>query len=296
MTWLREPLFHFLIGGALLFGTYALLTDESAAPRESSAAAVLITANEISWLSETWERQRGSEPTGRELQGLVTDYLREELLAREARELQLDENDTVVRRRLAQKMSFFLEDTMRLAEPADDELRRIYGAHPERFRTPRRVSFSQIYFNRDTRGDQAWDDTRKALAELTKPGGETDAIALGDASLLASEGIAMDEASVAADFGAEFARAMFALPPGAWRGPIESGYGLHLVRITEVFEGKQLPFTEARGKVLESWRSDMQAAAERRYFAGLLKKYEVVVDADLVPLLGPLLAAARDAE
>ena len=110
--WLKEPLLHFLVAGGVLFGAYAWLNH--GAP-ENSAGVVRITASEVAWLKETWARQWQRAPDDRELQGLVADYLREELLAREARAMGLDEGDTIVRRRLAQKMTFLLEDTARIA-------------------------------------------------------------------------------------------------------------------------------------------------------------------------------------
>ena len=109
---------------------------------------VRVGENDVKWLKETWARQWQREPTREELHGLVIDFLKEELLAREAREMGLDENDTIVRRRLAQKVEF-VQDTARLAEPTEDDLRRFYAAHPERFSEEARVSFTHVYFSRD---------------------------------------------------------------------------------------------------------------------------------------------------
>ena len=111
---LKEPLLHFLVLGALLFAVYSWL-NRSLPDNKSAAGTVRITSNEIAWLKETWSRQWQREPTRDELRGLVTDFLKEELLAREARALGLDQNDTIVRRRLAQKLEFLVQDTSRLA-------------------------------------------------------------------------------------------------------------------------------------------------------------------------------------
>lgn len=130
MKFLKEPLLHFLIIGTLMFGAYSWLNRGAISTR-----VVHLRTNEILWLKETWTRQWQREPTEAELQGLVAEYLREELFAREAHELGLDENDTIIRRRLAQKLEFLVQDTSRLAEPTEDDLRRFYAASPERFRT-----------------------------------------------------------------------------------------------------------------------------------------------------------------
>lgn len=288
MKLLKEPLLHFLIAGAVLFGAYTWLNCD--AP-ENSAGVVRITAGEVAWLKETWARQWQRAPDDRELQGLVADYLREELLAREARAMGLDEGDTIVRRRLAQKITFLLEDTARIAEPAEEELRRLYEANRERFQSPARISFTHVYFNRDRRGERAMADAEQALKELSRGAAPAKVVELGDPSLLPTEFADLDEQAVASQFGAAFARAVCAIEPGRWQGPIESGYGLHLVRVADVHKPQLRSFAEVRAQLLEEWRSEKQKAADEAYFAGLIEKYDVVVDESVKPLLGPALAA-----
>ncbi len=287
MKFLKEPLLHFLLAGAMFFGTYAWLNDGASDKAAGSDRTVHITANEVAWLQEAWARQWQRPPSESELRGLLTDYLKEELLAREARELQLDQNDTVVRRRLAQKMAFIVEDTARLAEATDEELRKRYGANPARFEQPARISFTQVYFNRDKRGVRAAGDGARALWELSKQRAPADSAALGDPSLLPQEFADLDEQAVASQFGAEFARALFALDPGKWHGPFESGYGLHLVRVTEMRKAQPRPFTAVRAQVLEEWRREKEQTANEQYLAGLIKKYDVVVDESVKPLFRP---------
>jgi len=283
--WLKDPLLHFLAAGALLFGAYAWL-NPSAPNSDPGARQVRIGAGEVKWLAETWVRQWGRAPTQEELGGLVTSLLKEELLSREAREMRLDENDTIVRRRLAQKLEFLVQDTARLAEPTEDALRRLYADHPDRFFTEARVSFTQIYFSRERRRDAAT-DAAAALARLSVAAAP-DPAALGDRLLLDGEHADVDRQTVAGAFGPEFARAVFALAPGAWHGPIASGYGLHLVRVASLEPARRRDFAEARPQVLELWREQRQREGEDRLFAGLLEKYDVVIDDSVKPLVGPL--------
>ena len=281
----KEPLVHFVVLGTLLFGVYAWLNRDAADKTKSGATTVRITTNEIAWLKETWLRQWQREPTREELRGLVTEFLKEELLAREARAMGLDENDIIVRRRLAQKLEFLVQDTSRIAEPTEEDLRRLYEANPERFQTVARVSFTHVYFSRERRKDAASDAT-KALAELLR--GSTTATELGDRLLIDSEISDADEQTVAAQFGRDFAHVVFAFQPGAWHGPVESGYGLHLVRVSNTKPAKRREFAEVKTQVLERWREQRQREDNERYFASLLKKYDVVVDENLKPLVGPL--------
>ena len=135
--WLSEPLVHFLVLGALLFGGYAWLHRGESGSSDNGAGPVRITAKEIAFLTETWERLQQREPTREELHALVAGYLKEELLGREARAMGLDQNDLIIRRRLAQKVEFIVNDTSRLTAPTDDDLHRFYEANKESFQTPR---------------------------------------------------------------------------------------------------------------------------------------------------------------
>lgn len=276
---LKEPLVHFLLAGALLFGAYKWVNRDR---REYKPRLVRITAQEIAWLEETWARQWQRPPTESELKGLVADYLKEELLAREARELGLDENDTIVRRRLAQKMEFIVEDTARIAEPTDAELRRVYEALSERFQDPATVSFSQIYFKTEAGALQA-------LGELAN----RDPEGVGDRIMLERDYAGADEQTVASLFGREFADKVLALEPGGWRGPVGSGYGFHLVRVSERRPARQRPFDDVRAQILDEWHREKQSAAAQQFFTALLKKYDVAVDESVKPLLGPLEAWGR---
>jgi hypothetical protein len=280
---LNEPLLHFLVLGALIFAVYSWLNRSL--PRGTSAAGtVRITSNEIAWLKETWSRQWQREPTRDELRGLVTDFLKEELLAREARSLGLDQNDTIVRRRLAQKLEFLVQDTSSLAEPTEEDLRRFYKANLGRFQTDARISFTQVFFSREKRTAAAT-EAKAALSDLSRGANPAD---LGDRLLVDSEIVDADMQSVAGQFGREFANAVFALKPADWSGPIESGYGLHLVRVSEVTLAKRREFSEVKTQVLELWRQQRQRSDNEKYFAGLLKKYDVAVDENLKPLIGSL--------
>lgn len=285
---LREPLLHFLIIGVLLFGAYAW--RNRGAQGDAGGRQVRITEGDVKWLTETWAKQWQREPDRDELRGLVTEFLKEELLAREAREMGLDQEDVYIRRRLAQKVEFMVQDTSRLAVPTEDDLRRFYDAHPEHFGEPARVSFTHVYFSRENRKDPAADAT-SVLAQLraAQPSTLNPQLAeLGDRLLLDSEFREVDQQAVTAQFGAKFASAVFALPPGTWHGPIESGYGLHLVRVSAQTPARPREFAQVRPQVLERWQDQRQREDNEKYFASLLKKYDVAVDASVQPLVGVL--------
>lgn len=271
--WLQEPLLHFLLAGGLLFAAYAWLNPGAGdGPR-----VVRISAAEVDWLRETWSRQWSRQPDEQELRGLVSAHLKEKLLEREARELGLELDDTVVRRRLAQKMEFLVNDAATLADPNEEELRRLYDESRGLYLTPARISFTQIPFR-----DRA--AALQGLEELKL----RDAAELGDPSLLARDYQRVDAQAVSGLFGPEFASALFALEPGPWRGPLVSPYGTHLVRISEQRAARQQPFAAVREQVESEWRRIRQEQARERYFARLLEKYDLVMDEGVASLLGPL--------
>lgn len=270
---LREPLLHFLLVGAVLFGVYAWVNRGRT---QDKPRLVRITGQEVAWLKETWTRQWQRPPSDAELKGLVADYLKEELLAREARELGLDENDTIVRRRLAQKMEFIVQDTAHAVEPTEAELRKFFEAHAGQFQIPARISFTQIFFKSEAAAQSAL-------------GHEVE----GDRTMLEREYAGADEQTVASLFGREFADKVFALEPGNWQGPVASGYGFHLVLVKDHEPAKQRPFADARAQVLAEWQREQQAKANEQFFAALFKKYDVVVDESVKPLLGTIRDAKR---
>jgi hypothetical protein len=279
MRWFRDPLLHFVAGGALLFAVYAWL-NPAAPGADAASRQVRIGAGEVKWLATTWQRQWGREPTGEELRELVSNLLKEELLSREAREMRLDENDTIVRRRLAQKLEFVLQDTARLGEPGEEALRRLYDAAPEAFLTRPLVSFTQIYFRNERRSDAA-----AALPKLIGAS-PAEAARVGDRLLVEAEFHDADPQTVAAAFGPQFARAVFELQPGAWHGPLESGYGLHLVRVAAAQPARRREFADVRPLVLERWREQQQREAQTLFYRRLMAKYEVLIDDNVKSLVG----------
>jgi hypothetical protein len=286
MKLLHEPLVHFLVAGALLFAGYAWLNHGEADTTGKATRVVRITAKEIEWLTHTWTRQWQRPPTTDELKGLVADYLKEELLSREARTLQLDIDDTIVRRRLAQKMEFFIEDTARLATPSEEELRRFYETNHERFQPSPRISFRHVFFSRDHQGGAA--AAAAQAQQRLKSDAPEEAAALGDRFLLEYEFTNADEQTIANLFGPDFARQVFALDPNQWSRPIASSYGLHLVWVSQRQASHTLDFTEVRDKVMAEWQRQHQQAEYEKFFAALLQKYDVVVDESVRPIVGSL--------
>lgn len=200
-----------------------------------------------------------------------------------------------MRRRLAQKVEFLVLDTVQRAEPEEADLRLVYETRRERFQSPARIRFTHVYFSRDRRGARAEADARAALRQLSQPGAAAGASDLGDRFLAQYGFVDADEEAVASVLGQEFAARVFALAPGGWRGPIESGYGLHRVRVASKQSARPREFAAVKGEVLDPWRQQREQEWSEQYFAALLKEYDVVVDESIKPRLGPLAATGSAA-
>jgi hypothetical protein len=290
MKLLRDPLLHFLILGAAFFVVYALATGLFSS---DDVRRIEIDTSEIEFLASGFERQWGRPPTPEELQGLVESRVREEILYREALAVGLDRNDVVVRRRMVQKMELLTQDLALLADPTEDELRKFFEERREDYRIPPRLSFSHVYFNVDRRGAAAEEDARRVLAELragTPP--PRRAPERGDSIMIEYDYALATPGEVRRDFGNRFADTLFELEPG-WRGPVVSGYGLHLVNIGERVKGRIPEFEEIRDRLVQDYNRLRRDRASEALYESLAGQYEVVIDGEIVPGF-PNVGAAGD--
>lgn len=273
--WLKEPLLHFLLLGAGLFLAYRLMarTAGTGEPGE-----IVVTQGQIEHLAagfaKTWQRP----PTREELAGLVRDRVREEVYCREAIAMGLDKDDTVIRRRLRQKMEFISDDISAQAEPNDAELNTYLQAHPRAFRLPPRFTFRQVYLNPKRRGGRLTRDAAELLALLNRSGRPTDISSAGDPLMLDSEFANFSSDEIAKLFGEKFSTTLNGLSSSRWHGPIESGYGVHLVFVSEHTEGHMPALAEVRDAVLREWSSARRLEANRKFYQELLKRYTVTIE------------------
>jgi hypothetical protein len=273
-TLLREPLVHFLLLGAGVFGLFALIGDRS----ELEPDEIVIGAGHIERLSQAWRKTRMRPPTQLELEGLIEDFIREEIFYREAMILGLDQDNAVIRRHLRQKMEFLSEDIAAQVNHEDSDLQTFLDANPDKFREDARISFRHIYFSWDARGDMTESDARQVLATLD--GSETDeaAASRGDSLPLP---IAMElypQRDIASQFGREFAASLTQLETGQWLGPVASGFGLHLVFIEERIEANVPDLEVVRDAVIREWREVKRQDVNQAFFAELRSRYSVVIE------------------
>jgi hypothetical protein len=272
--WLREPLVHFLGIGALVFVLYGLVSGRSP---PTASDRIEVTRGQIQRLEDAWAQQWRRPPTPAELQRLIDDHIRQEVLYREALALGLDADDMIIRRRLAQKMEFLAEDLVTQLEPSDEVLQAYFRVNTELFRVPARTSFTHIYFSIDSRGSNATEDAELALLELHDSSAER-APERGDRFMLEYDYASLSEEQVARLFGTGFAEKLFELPPGQWAGPVESGYGIHVVRVSDRLESRLPPFEDVRDRVRIEYFNDLRQQTNEEVYELLRDRYEILVE------------------
>jgi PPIC-type PPIASE domain len=271
---LREPLLHFLLLGAGLFVAAGLMSKGDGA----EPGRIVVTKGQIEHLAAGYERVHQRPPSADELDGLIRDWVREEAYCREALALGLDRDDPVIRQRLRQKMEFVSDDVAAAPEPTDADLQRYLDEHAEAFRLERRYTFSQVYLNPEHRRDALARDTTATLAELRKSGADADLAGLGDSFLLDHDFTGLPSSEVAKLFGEQFATALGALPNGEWQGPVESGYGVHLVLVRERTDGRVPALAEVRDAVRREWANVRRLEANEAFARQILERYVVTIE------------------
>ena len=278
-AWLREPLLHFLAIGAAIFLLYRLVGGEQQGPRE-----IVVSEARIEALAESFSRVWMRPPSADEIRGLVEDYIREEVYYREALALGLDRDDTVIRRRMRQKMEFVSGDIAATSEPADAELQIFLDSHAGAFQLPASFDFQQVFFSSDRRGEQALAEARRVAQELAGAGNGV-AAPEGDPSLLPAQMSGVTPREVANVFGEAFSAEIENAPVGSWIGPVESPFGAHVVLVSAREEGRLPPLAEIRPAVLREWQAVRQKEVDEAFYRGLLDKYDVHVEGELGELL-----------
>ncbi len=271
---LREPLLHFALLGAALFVLNAWRESMRPAGDEASAR-IEVTSDVIERLRSGYERQFNHTPDEDVLRGLVTAHIREEVLCRAALALGLDRDDTIVRRRLAQKMEFLTEDLAGASEPREGVLETFFAANAARYARPARLSFRHVYFSTERRGPGAEAAAAEALPALMKG---ADDEALGDPFLHGFDFAGRAPEEIAALFGPEFAAHLARQPAGGWFGPVASSYGIHLVHLEAREEPASVRLDEVRAEVLRDFHDERRRAANREIFEGLRERYDITID------------------
>jgi hypothetical protein len=264
----REPLVHFLAIGAVFF-----LVLGRGAPTPAQGE-ITVTKEDVARIAagfaSTWQRP----PTQEELQGAIANDVREEVLYRAGAELGLDKDDTIVRRRIAQKMGFFLEGT--IEAPTDDDLKQYLSQNADRFRTDPLVAFRQVFVS--SKRENARQEAEALLPTLVSV--DPEAPAVGDAMLLPEVFGPTPLRDIASQFGDAFARDLAATKPAAWAGPIVSAYGFHLVLVASMTPAHVSELGDVRAAVAREWYAERRKAVLGAKYDELRSRYVIRIDGE----------------
>jgi hypothetical protein len=266
---LKEPLLHFLLIGACLFGLYTWLNPAAM----QSDKRIVVDQGRINYLVQRFKRVWQRAPNEQERQSLIEDFIIEEIYYREALAMGIDKNDPVIRRRLRQKMELYTDNLASTLAPSDAQLNEYLQQHPDKFKSDARYTFKQVFLNTDAAAEKLDERLKTIESKLSK--GER---VKGDPSLFPGSFEDADAFSVNRTFGHEFAEKLDQLPLNQWSPPIKSGMGVHFVMLTDRQPGQLPALADIRKQVEREWRFDRAQSIDKALRKKLLTSYDVVIE------------------
>lgn len=286
-----EPLVHFVVAGLVIFGAYRLVAP--APVQTEDRQSIVLTKDDVRQLAVTWLAQGRPLPTPTEMNSLMDQRVTEEILFREAVSLGLDRDDEIIKRRLAQKMDFLAADLATLDEPDNARLKEWYVKRSDRFALSPHASFRHLYFSFDTHGSEAAREAADAALVFIKgkPSNSPEVASIADPFMFRNYYGDATPDQMAKEFGPGFARDLFTLKPGAWQGPVQSGYGWHVIWVDSVEPGRVPAFEEVAPAVKAAWLEERYAEIKSNALKEMRSRYAVtlptITNADLQGLQMP---------
>jgi len=268
---LREPFVHFVILGGLLFAGHSVWQKHVT----KSDRTIVISPAEMERQAQIFASENKRLPSDADLEGLLFAHIEEQALMREAKHLGLDEDDTIIRRRLAQKMRFMIDDIGDVELPPRGDLKIWYNTNSDRFMRPETRSFEHIYLSPKGRSDTVVSEAEALLGHSKI---KDDWQSESDPFMTGLRFSTLAQPAVQRDFGIAFANKLFALPNiDDWQGPLNSAFGVHLVRLTDVTPAYLPEFSEIQIEVEAVWIEDAKRAQNSEALKKLIEKYRVEV-------------------
>jgi parvulin-like peptidyl-prolyl isomerase len=273
----QNPITHIFLFGFFL--ALVLLISFGIPTNEADNRRIVITNNDVQQLWSNWQRTWQRQPTQNELRAQLQNFVREEVLYREALSRNYDRDDIVIKRSLVRKMDFLAEGQVQAKEITDDEIKAYYNLRQERYRIPPMISFAHIYYNLDQRGEFTENAVREEIDRLEKTNPENlDLADYGDRFMLNNRYSKQTPREIQSQFGEEFSAQLISLEPGKWQGPIASGYGLHAVFVTERVSSRIPDWKEVKNQIINDIVIEEKIAAKEQFYTEILRQYEVVFE------------------
>jgi hypothetical protein len=270
---MREPITQFILIGLALVAINHFWSSYQG----EQGRTITVSSAEIERLEKIWANTAGRLPTGEDRAMIIDQFVQEEVLVREAERLGLGFEDTIIRRRLAQKMDFLVSEEAKPDDPSDSALKAWFDDNRNQFAASERRSFIHIYFSPERHGDAIEATANRALEKL-KAG--SDWQSLGDPFIQKRTYVTLPQSEVTRLFGNDFSPDLYKLKPGPWSAPIGSAFGLHLVKIETVDDAADANLEPIKAEVLAAWQDQQAADGRRAAVEKLVSGYDVVVEGD----------------
>jgi parvulin-like peptidyl-prolyl isomerase len=265
-----EPLIQFLFLGMLLYLINIYVQKKS----KSEELEINIDNDKISQILINYKTQTGSLPNKKQLDAIIENYIREEISYREARKMGLDKDDEIIRRRLIQKYDFLQTDLAEVSSPTDEELLKFYQDNSGDFKKEATINFSHIFFSTDNCSDSIAKQKAQAVLEQLQNTGIQHAPEKGDRFPLQYDYTDQTKLDIEQNFGNKpILHILFDTPVNTWAGPVQSGYGWHLVCVTKTVKASPIPFEQVKGEVKIKYAETKKAEQNKKLFEQLRDKF-----------------------
>lgn len=282
---LKNPTIHIILFGFLLAIVILIVVGPPKSPEDERR--VVIGDVDVAQIRGTWIRTWQREPTFEELRSNLQQYIREEVLYREALKREYDRDDQIVKRSLVRKMDFLAEGQVQAKNITEEEMGAYYALRRERYRIPAKISFAHIYFSVDKRGENVDQDIQQTITLLSNDAIDFAQLAqYGDRFMLRSHYTEYSQQDIQNQFGEEFARNVFQLDTAKWQGPVYSGYGAHAVYIYDFIESELPELEQIRNSILTDMMFEEKQAAREQFYTEILRQYQIVYEGFAEKLLG----------
>jgi len=271
---ITDPLLHFILIGATLFIVFGLFSRSG----KSFDDTIYITRADIRALQANFDRTWQRPATGKELEGLIEERIKDELAYREAMKMGLDQDDSSIKRRLRMKIEMLMEDRSTLSPPTAKQLSDFLGQNKELFRREPMVGFSHVYLDVEKHAGTLEDEIGQLLQQLNSVGAKADLEHFGDAIMLPKQYPLSSVNIIARQFGRKFAEDVARLEPGRWQGPLASSYGLHLVFVHESVAGRDPDLSEIQRAVEREFEAQRRTAIRQELYRKLKEQYRIVIE------------------
>lgn len=267
-----EPLLQFLVLGALLF----LLVSNIQKQNDQHSLKITVDKERVALMIMNYRTQTGNLPSKQQLDAMTDNYIKEEISYREAKKMGLDKDDEIIRRRLSQKFDFIQTDLTDIPEPSAEDLKDFYEQHPALFQKEATVSFSHIYFSTDENADSAAKYRAALVLKQLQQSTLQRAPEKGDRFPLLYDYTEQSYLDIQQNFGDKpLLHELFNGPVNTWLGPVQSGYGWHLLFISRRDSATEIPFASIREEVKTKYLEAAKAAENKKAFDQLSKKYSI---------------------